>query len=282
MLRLLNDFRYGARNLRRSPGFTATAIAALAMGIAANTAVFSVVNKVLLEPLPYPDPDRLAQLLSASWIGDQTTVSIPKYLIWRDHATGFQEMAAYDCAAASVSLSQDDLAEALKAAHVSADDFHLFGAKAELGQFFQAADDRPGAKGVAVISDRVWRRRFGGDPKLIGKIIQLEHEPFKVVGVLAGGFALDPPADIWLPLQADPLSTDHLGRVRVAARLKPGVTLDDAGVQLSRTMNHYWRKYPQVPLLFREHFTAIPLRDAVVGDVKPLCSCWPERSVSCS
>lgn len=249
-----------ARTLGRSPGFTATAIAVLTLGIGATTSIFSVVDKVLLEPLPYPDPGRMVQLMSKSPLGDEIVASIPKYVVWRDNTTAFSEIAAYEIGGAWT--------------RVSADYFQLFGAKTALGRTFSKAEDSPGGPKVAVISSSLWRRRFGGDPRLVGKTVPLEGVPYKVIGVLAPGFFMDPPSDIWLPLQPDPSSSDHISRVSVVARLRPGVTLEDAHNQMSDTMMPFLRKYPpnspvEAPLLMLESFTAIPLRDAVVGDVRP-------------
>jgi len=134
----MRDFSYAARALRRSPGFTVTAMAVLALGIGSITAIFSVVNKVLLEPLPYPDPDRLVQLVSTSQLGNQNVASIPKYVVWRDNTNVFQDMAAYDVGGAAVNFTQGDLSETLKAARVSANYFHLFGMKMALGRTFSS------------------------------------------------------------------------------------------------------------------------------------------------
>jgi predicted permease len=271
MPHLVADLRYAARTLGRSPGFTLTAMAALALGIGATTSIFSVVNQVLLEPLPYPDPDRLVQLMTTSPIGDEPVVSIPKYAIWRDHTTVFESMAAYEIGGSGISLTEGAFPESLQAARVSADYFRLFGGQIAIGRSFSAQEDGPAGPRVAIISSRLWRGRFRGDPKLVGRTIALAYEPYQVIGVLAPGFPVAPPADVWLPLQADPSTSSHLSRVRVAARLKPGVTLKDAQGDVRDTNESFFRKYPypKAPMLFMESFTAIPLRDAMVGDVRP-------------
>ena len=163
-------------------------ILTLALGIGANTAIFSVVNKVLLEPLPYPDPDRLVQLMSESAVGNQPVVSIPKYIIWRDLTGVFQSIAAYDVGGPAVTLTGGDYPEAVRAGRVSADYFRLFGGRLEIGRTFSAQEDRPGGPRVAVISHRLWRARFHADPALVGRNISLETEPYKVIGVLAPDF----------------------------------------------------------------------------------------------
>ena len=123
------DLRFAARALRRTPGFAWTAILTLALGIGANTAIFSVVNKVLLEPLPYPDPDRLVQLMSESAVGNQPVVSIPKYVIWRGLTGVFQPIAAYDVGGPAVTLTGGEYPEAVRAGRVSSDYFQLFGGR---------------------------------------------------------------------------------------------------------------------------------------------------------
>jgi len=266
---LLTEIRQAARGLRRNAGFTVTAIAALSLGIAANTAIFSVVDKVLLEPLPYPDPDRIVQLISTSPLGDQTVVSIPKYRIWREHAKMFEPIAAYDLAGPAVNLTESDTPQPLETARVTADYFRLFGADVVAGSAFSPEDDKPGAHCTAVISSRLWRERFKGRPTVAGGSISLDHAPCKVTGVLAPGFRAEKPVDIWLPLKADLSADDHMNRVRVAARLKPGVTLDMAKEDAAKAMQWFILAYPYAPRLFLESSTAKPLRDAIAGDVRP-------------
>ena len=264
-----SDIVHAARILRRSPAFTAMAMGAIALGIGACTAIFSVVNKVLLEPLPYPEPDRLVQLMSTSPIGTQSVVSIPKYLTWRDRTRVFEYLAAYDIAGPSVSLTQSDRPEPLQTARVSADYFRLFDARAEVGRTFDSREDGAGGPRVAVISHALWRQRFGGNPALVGGRISIEQHDYLVIGVLAPGFHTDPPADLWLPLKADESERDHMSRVRVAGRLLPGVTLEKAQDAVAATIGPFIGRYRDAPLLYRETFTAIPMRDALVGDVRP-------------
>jgi len=274
MSRLLGDLHYAARTLGRNPDFAVMAIAVLALGIGASTAIFSVVNKVLLEPLPYPDPDRLVQLMTTSPTGEQSVVSIPKFVNWRDQTTVFQDMAAYDIVGLGINLTETEYPETLKAARVSADYFRLFGAQVAIGRTFSRHEDEPTGPHVAVIGYDLWRRRFGSNSNLAGRTISLEYSAYKVIGVLARGATLDPPADIWLPLQADPATEDHIGRVRVAGRLRPGVTVQQAQSDVGQTMEPFLRKYAphspaEAPILLLEQFTAIPLRDAAIGDVRP-------------
>lgn len=264
---LRQDIRYAGRMLWRSPGFTATAIAALALGIGANTAIFTVVNTVLLQPLAYPEPDRLVQLELSSPQGNGNITSIPKFMVWREQRQVFQEVAAYDLGGPGVNLTGGDRPEQLKGVHVSAEFFQLFGARVVAGRTFSAEEDQPGGPPAVVLSGGLWRRRFGSDPNLVGRSIDLGGEPFLVIGILDARFKSDPPAEIYLPLKADPNSTDQAHYLRAAARLKPGVTLEQAKAGMKLAAEQFKRKFP-VQTGPQESFTAEPLRDTVVGDVR--------------
>jgi putative ABC transport system permease protein len=264
---LLQDIRYAGRMLRRSPGFTITAIAALALGIGANTAIFTVVNTVLLQPLAYPDPERLVQLELSSPQGNGNITSIPKFMVWREQTQVFQDVAAYDQGGPGVNLTGGDRPEQLKGVHVSAEFFRLFGARVAAGRTFSAEEDRAGGPPLVVITGGLWRRRFGGDPGLVGKSIDLGGEPYTVTGILDSAFTSDPPADIYLPLKADPNSTDQAHYLRAAARLKPGVTLEQGKAAMNVAADEFRRKFPS-SLGPHDGFTAEPLRDTVVGDVR--------------
>jgi predicted permease len=268
---LLQDVRYAGRMLRRSPGFAATAISALALGIGANTAIFTVVNTVLLKPLAYPEPDRLVQLELSSPQGNGNITSIPKFIIWREQTQVFQDVAAYDLGGPGVNLTGGDRPEQLKGVHVSAEFFRLFGARVVAGRTFSAEEDRPGGPPLAVIAGGLWRRRFGSDLNLVGKSIDLGGEPFTVIGILDPTFTSDPPADIYLALKADPNSTDQAHYLRAAARLKPGVTLEKAKAAMKVAAEQFNRKFAAAAgaqLGPQGSFTAEPLRDTIVGDVR--------------
>ena len=268
---LLQDVRYAGRMLRRSPGFAATAISALALGIGANTAIFTVVNTVLLQPLAYPEPDCLVQLELSSPQGNGNITSIPKFIIWREQTQVFQDVAAYDLGGPGVNLTGGDRPEQLKGVHVSAEFFRLFGARVVAGRTFSAEEDRPGGPPLAVIAGGLWRRRFGSDLNLVGKSIDLGGEPFTVIGILDPTFTSDPPADIYLALKADPNSTDQAHYLRAAARLKPGVTLEKAKAAMKVAAEQFNRKFAAAAgaqLGPQGSFTAEPLRDTIVGDVR--------------
>ena len=206
---LVADLKHAFRMLRHSPGFTATAIAALALGIGANTAIFSVVNTVLLKPLPFPEPDRIVLLMNSSPQGNSPAASVPKYNVWRRQTQVLEDVAAYDTGGPGINLSGGDRPEQVKGIHVSHEFFHLFGAHHALGRTFTAEEDRPRGGNVVVLSNGLWQRRFGSDPAIVGKTIALGGEPYTVIGVLGADFAFDPPPDLYLPFQADPNSTNQ-------------------------------------------------------------------------
>jgi putative ABC transport system permease protein len=264
----LGDLKHAARALWRSPAFAATAIAALALGIGANTAIFSVVNAVLLQPLSYPQPDRLVALERKFHDGNGSSVSIPKFTVWSQQTRVFRSIAAYDFAGPGMNLTGGDRPEQVKGIHASAGYFDVFGAPLALGRVYTAQEDRPGGVHVAVISNGLWRSHFGADPAIIGKTIDLTGDPYQIIGVLGPAFKTDPPADIWLPLQADPNSTNQGHYLLCAARLRPGVTLGQAQAAMKIAAEEFRGKFPG-PLMDKdETATAVPLRDVVVRNVR--------------
>jgi putative ABC transport system permease protein len=261
------DVSYAFRILRRSPGFTTTAVLALALGIGANTAIFTVVNSVLLQPLAYPEPDRLVQLELSSPQGNANITSIPKYIAWRAQTQAFSDVAAYDVGGPGINLTGNGLPEQLKGIHVSASYFRVFGAPLVVGRSFSDEEDRPGGPKLAVLSNGLWHNRFGGNPSLIGKTLELGGESYVVTGVLGPNFSVEPPVDLLLPLQADPNSTNQAHYLQSSARLKRGVTIQMAQMQMKLAAAEFERKFPN-SLGPQGSFTAEPLRDTVVGDVR--------------
>ena len=264
---MLKDLKHAIRMLRQSPGFAVTAISALALGIGANTAIFSVVNTVLLKPLPYPQPDRIVQLMNATPDGDFPGASVPKYNVWRAQTQVLEDVAAYDAGGPGINMSGGDRPEQLKGIHVSNEFFHLFGAQVTLGRTFSAAEDRPRGGNVVVLSNGLWQRRFGSDPAIVGKGATLGGESYTIIGVLAPGFSFNPDADIYLPFQADPNSVQQAHYFGAAARLKPGISLATAQASLKLAAEQFRRKFPDGagPRL---SFTAQPLQQAIVRDAR--------------
>ena len=266
---LLRNLRYAVRTLRKSPGFAAVAILTLALGIGANTAIFSVVNAVLLQPLSYPNPDRLVELELSSPQGNGNVTSIPKFNVWREQTDVFDSVAAYDISGPGINLTGGDRPELIKGIHVSADYFRVFGAPVALGRTFTPEEDRPGGPAVVVISNGLWRNRFGSDPGVLNRTIDLGQEPYTIIGVIGPTYSGDPKSDIWLPLKPDPNSVDQGHYLRATARLKPSVTLVQAQAAMKHAADLFNRKFPNSPVMGPgASFTAIPLRDSVIGDVR--------------
>src|SRR2546426_2248900 len=186
------DLKHTLRMLRQSPGFTITAIATLMLGIGANTAIFSVVNTVLLKPLPFPDPDRIVVLMNSSPQGSFPGASVPKYNVWRAQTQVLEDVTAYDTGGPGGNIAGGERPEQVEGIHVSREFFRLFGAPVILGRTFSHDEDRPRGDHVVVLSNGLWQRRFGSDASILGKAIALGGEPYTIIGVLASGFAFDP------------------------------------------------------------------------------------------
>ncbi|HLK68060.1 MAG TPA: ABC transporter permease, partial [Bryobacteraceae bacterium] len=262
-----SDLRYAVRMLWANPGFTAVAVLALTLGIGATTAIFTVVNSVLLQPLPYPESDRIMQvgrLFPDNQIGNSN--SIPKYMVWRQNQV-FDAMTLYGEAGPGATLGVGDHPEQVKTLRASDGYFKVFGVAPLLGRTYTAAEDVPEGPKLAVIAWSLWQSRFGGDAGILGRSITLNGEPWTVIGVLPKGFQADPPADIWLPQQADPNSTNQGHYLRVAGRLKPGVTLAAARADMKIAGEHFRAAYPKW-MDEKESVAVVPLQEATVGSVK--------------
>src|SRR5262245_31388496 len=233
---MFQDLRYGARMLLKNPGFTLVAVLTLALGIGANTAIFSVVNATMLRPLPYSEPERLVQVWETKPRANRWSdwVSYPDFRDWREQNTVFDEIGA--CRTLAFNLTGGDSPESLAGAYVSASLFTVLGVKPILGRTFLDEEDRPGANRVAVISHGLWRRRFGADPGLIGKTIQVDGESHVVVGIMPPDFKFiwlkaqrGFESEIWIP-QGPPseLQDRWSHNFRVVARLKRNVTIEQA------------------------------------------------------
>jgi len=267
MDRIVSDVRYAARAVFKNPRFTLVAVAALALGIGANAATFSVVSAVLLQPLPYPDASRLVRVCREFQGNPQCVTSIPKYMTWA-RAQAFDAIAMYDFEAPALNLSGGDRPEQIKGIHVSTNYFRVFGAIPLVGRTFNAEEDRPGGPRVVVVSQRLWQSHFAGDPQIVGKSIALNGDAYVVIGVLPARFRSDPAADVYIPLQADPNSTNQGHFLGVAARLKPGVTIDQARAEIRilgdqfRSANPRWMGSTEQAGVFR-------MLDIAVGNVRP-------------
>jgi len=264
---LRQDLRLAFRSLRRSPGFTAVALLTAALGIGANTALFSVVDAVLLRPLPYPQPQRLVRLWSVDESGSRGGVSLHDLEDWRHGVPGLAHLAAWNVGNAT--LSGEDGAERVRQALVGRDFFAVLGRRPVLGRTFTAAEEAPGGGGAAVISHRLWMRRLDGDPGALGRVLRLDGRPVTVVGVLAADFAFpDDGVDLWTPIALSPeQSGDRGGRwLSAVARLAPGVELDAARRQLAAVAARLAADYPASNRGWG--IEAEPLHASRVGDAR--------------
>jgi predicted permease len=270
------DIRYTSRTLRRKPGFSAGVILTMALGIGANTAVFSIVNAVLLKPLPYPDPNGIVLLVNTihGRPVDGLAVSAPKFTIWRQSSTTVNDIAGY-VFGRSLDVTNPDDPQPIPVGRVSADFFRLFGASVAQGRTFTVAEDQPGGDHVAIVSHRFWRNRLGGTTTVIGQTLSLDSDRFTIVGVLDASFDMDPikpslassPA-IWLPLQLDPASANDLNYVLVAGRLRSGVSFAAAQEETARSADAVRHAWPSVMPI--DHGLGLErLQTVLVRDVRP-------------
>ena len=261
-----NDLKHSLRMFFKNPGFTIAAVAALALGIGANTAIFSVVNTVLLKPLTYPEPDRIVQFWLTSPDGSGVGASQPKFRNWQAQTNVFQDVTAYDFGGPGFNLT-GDRPEQLHGIHVTEAYFRLFGAPVMLGRTFTPQEDSPNGGKPVVISYGLWQRRFASNPNIVGTALSLGNEPYTIIGVLGKDFHTDAEADIWLPFQFPQESTNQGHYFLSAGRLKPGVTIDQANAQLKVAADQFRRRYPNV-IGPKEGFKVQPLRDSIVSDVR--------------
>jgi predicted permease len=240
------DLQYALRKLRKSPGFTAVAVATLALAIGANTAIFSIVEGVVLAPLHYREPDRLVVVWENNPRFPRVWDSYPNFQDWQRSARSFQQMAAFR--EQQVDLTFPGAPSHLKASQISSDFFSTLGTELSLGREFTPQENQPGGAPVVVISDHLWRERFGGSPAVLGKSLTLDGVNYSIVGVAPPGFRLNDDADAYTPLgQLDPLllnnRASHDG-IFTFARLKPGVSIAQSQAEMSTIQNRLDHLYP--------------------------------------
>src|SRR6185369_6274716 len=263
---LLADVRHSFRVLIKSPGFTIVAVLALALGIGANTAIFSVINRVLLAPLPFPESERIMQLARKFPNGNGQSVSIPKFMAWRK-SRSFQAMAAYDFGSVSLNLGTGDRPNPVNGMHVTAGFFKVFGVESILGRTFSPEEDLPNAGRFAVLTFNLWKNRLGSDRDIVGKTVILSSEPYVVVGVLPEGYEPDPPTDLYLPEQFDPNSTNQGHIYYVAGRLRPDVSVEQAQAEMAVIADQFRAAHSDI-MDKTESVRVIPLRVAIGGDIR--------------
>lgn len=269
---LAGDLQYAFRMLRRSPAFAALAIAIMALGIGANTAVFSVVNAVLLKPLAYRDPDRIVTLTNPLTAGDASgplgvkLVAIPNFQDWHDQSSSFEAMAFYY--AWENPVMAGPTAEYAQAAKVSPEFFRVFAVEPVLGRLFNAEEAKPGGSGALLISYAYWQSHFSGDPHVLGRTVRRYNAVQTIVGVMPAGFRFPDNADLWVPdndnsqLMRDRRAKNHY----VIGRLKPGVALETAQTEMAAIAGRLEQAYPETN---KNRTVAVArLQDDMVGDIR--------------
>src|SRR5262245_1665906 len=268
MYTLLQDLRYGARMLAKKPGFTVVAALTLALGIGVNSAIFSVVNAVLLRSLPFKEPDQLVQIwetISATGLG---TTSASNVKDWREQNEVFTHIAAYQFS--NFSLQAKDSPERVTGVNVSPNFFDLLGVAPRLGRAFQEGEDIAGRNRVVVLSDRLWQRNFRADPNIVGRQTLLNGESCTVIGVAPPGFIFPGrTTELWAPLTytADQLADRGDHAFQALGRIKPGVTLEQAQGQMQLIA---WRLAEQYPAAQANRgIKLVPLQEQLVQFIRP-------------
>jgi putative ABC transport system permease protein len=271
---LRQDLRYGLRMLRRAPGFTAAVVITLALGLGANTAIFTVLDAVLLRPLPYPQPDRLVTVGDATPDGLSSNVGFTTVSDWRARSRTFEHFALMRSWQPTLVVNGE--AERLPAVRVSWNYFAMMGVRPALGRDFTADEDRPDHWRVVLLSDALWRRRFGGDPSVVGRAIVMNDREYRVIGVLPPTFEpLDAaryyaPAELWAPIGYDVSMRDacrSCRHLRAFGRLKAGMTVDEATAEMNGIREQLRREHPGD--YEAGAIAVVPLREAIAGPVRP-------------
>ncbi|HSS19157.1 MAG TPA: ABC transporter permease [Pyrinomonadaceae bacterium] len=279
MENVIKDIRYGIRNLLKRPGVTAVALITLALGIGANTAIFSVVNAVVLRPLPYAEPDRLVTLWETMPGADRRSVAPGNFVDWREQNKSFADVAATFYG--NFNVTSDGQPERIDGATVTSNFMSVLGAPSQLGRTFQTDDDAHQDQNLVLLSDGLWKRRFGGDTGVVGRRITVDELPFTVVGVMARGFQFPEKSDMWvlgrnggavpLALMARAPENDWVHErdahfIRVIGRLRPGVTLSQAQSDIAGITRRLEQDFPKTNAGLGSNL--VPLHTQVVGDVR--------------
>jgi putative ABC transport system permease protein len=268
MVTLWQDLRYGARLLLKHPTFTLVAVLTLSLGIGANSSIFTVVNAVLLRPLPFAEPERLVSIWETTAKFDRGSVSVPNLRDWREQNDVFTGIAAFQYG--NISLQEGDHPERLAGVTASANFFDLLGVRPQLGRTFLEGEDQPGQHRVVVLSDGLWRRNFGADPGVVGQSVVLGGENFTVIGVMSPGFQYPSRlTELWVPLVFTEEEQKSRGthNYLVIARLKPGVELAQAQEQMSLIARRLEQQYPEDQA--KRNVKLFTLQEEIVQYIRP-------------
>jgi putative ABC transport system permease protein len=262
------DMRYAVRTLVRAPGFTLVALVVLALGIGANSAIFTVFHSVLMKPLDYPGSERMALLSRQFPDGLSESLSAMKYLYLRDHMTTMDAVGAQDVLGVGLNLTGVGEPERLSAIRVTPGWFDVMGVRPALGRAFSEEEARPNGPRLVVLSHGLWQRRFGGDPEVLGLRLMLGGEPHEVAGVMPRGFRSAPEADVLSPLRLSVDPSDRANTYFVLGRMKPGATLDQAREESRAVYRRFRADHPQLRDGDQEDFTAISYHQFRTGQVR--------------
>ncbi len=264
---MFQDLRFGARMLLKEPGFTLIAVLTLALGIGANTAIFSVVNAVLLRPLPFPEPERLVWLRESNPPANlpQASVTYPNFLAWRSQTQVFAQMAAYREGDFNAQAGPEP--RRVNGARVTIDFFATLGVQPAMGRAFLPAEDTPGGERVVILSHALWRQSFGGDPQLVGRHLKVDGQSHTVVGIMPPGFHFPgDAAELWLPSALDPNSSGDRRFLRALGRLKPGATFEEARAEFEAIAMRLEQSYPDTNKGWRVFMQ--PLSETISGRMR--------------
>src|SRR5215813_3352672 len=263
---LATDVRYALRGLAQKPGFTIAVILTLALGIGANTAIFSVVNAVVLRPLPFAEPEHLVWLWDTQPQLPTAPASLPDFLDWKEQNRSFEQLAAFQ--SGNMFLDTGDGTRDTQVGLVTPETFALFRANPILGRVFTAEETLPGRYRVVVLGHAIWQNRFGADPNALGRKVELSGAAYTVIGVMPAGFSFPNQAELWRPLSIDPAKLDRGPHyLRVVGRLKPGVTQTEAQAEMSAIAGRLSQQHPEK---IAGHGVKLePLRDVIVRDIGP-------------
>src|SRR5256886_3937962 len=264
----MNDLTFALRQLRKSPGFTFVAVLTLALGIGANTAIFSIVNAVLLRPLPYPDADRIMVLNESSGPGQDYSVALPDYFDWQKDNTVFEHLAATHKESRNLGGIPGRDPERISCASVTRNFFNIVGLPPEIGRTFSEDEDKVGAPPVVVISDRLWQRALNRDPAVLGRSITLHDQSVTIIGVMPPEMTSPQDTDIWFSLMRrsnNPAWMDraHHPMIYVWGKLKPGVTAAQARTEMKAIAARLEKTYPDTN--GKVYAVVTPLLENLVG-----------------
>ncbi|MCP4662233.1 MAG: permease, partial [bacterium] len=266
----LQDLRFALRLLAGNPGFTAIAVVVLALGIGGNTAIFSLVHGILLRPLPLPAAEQLVQLERSYPEGRVPTVSVPKFHYWREHAESFTAMAGWANPGVGFNLSGESRPERINGSRVTAEFFTVFGSEPTLGRDFNAADDLPGAPPVVILSHRLWQRRFGADPGIVGRTLNLDGIAHVVVGIAPRGFRIPEDAGLWSPWRLDPAAeSDEVTPLHVTGLLKPGTDPEAVRAEMLVVGRQFMATAASAQPDAPEQVSVRLLKEFLYGDLRP-------------